>query len=315
MPAALLFDDVCLGHLTGDGHPERPSRLEAVRAQFKKDGHWDSAARINTRAATDAEICLVHAPAYVATAIGEIETGVAVLSTGDTQVGGPSSLKAARHAAGGLLNAVDALMNGSHRTVFAAVRPPGHHATPTRGMGFCVFNSIAIAARYAQQKHGIEKVAIVDWDVHHGNGTQDAFYEDASVFFFSSHQAPLYPGTGSRDETGFGKGLGFTMNRPLPAGTGMKQIRAVFTDDLLPALDSFRPELLLVSAGFDSRLGDPLGQFTLIDEDFAELTTLLREVAARHAQGRLLSVLEGGYNLRGLGTAASAHFAALGTGP
>jgi acetoin utilization deacetylase AcuC-like enzyme len=312
MPAALLFDDTCLLHLTGDGHPERPSRLEAVRAQLKKDGHWDTAPRIASRAATDAELCLVHTPPYVATAIAEIETGVSMLSTGDTHVGGPDSLKAARHAAGGVLEAVDALFTGRHRTAFCAVRPPGHHATPTRGMGFCVFNNVALAARHAQKKHGLGKVAIVDWDVHHGNGTQDAFYEAPDIFFFSSHQSPWYPGSGHRDETGHGPGLGTTMNRPLPAGTGIKELRAVFTDDLLPALDAFKPELVLVSAGFDSRLGDPLGQFTLGDEDFAELTVLLREAAVRHADGRVLSVLEGGYNLRGLGTAASAHYAALG---
>lgn len=311
MSAALLFDDTCLLHQTGDGHPERPSRLEALRSQFKKDGRFDTAPKIEPRAATDDEICLVHTPPYVATAIAEIETGATTLSTGDTHVGGPDSLKAARRAAGGALNAVDSLIAGAHRTAFCAVRPPGHHATPSRGMGFCVFNSIAIAARYAQKKHGLAKVAIVDWDVHHGNGTQDAFYDDPSVFFFSSHQSPWYPGTGRASETGHAKGLGTTMNRPLPAGTGIREIRAVFTDDLLPALDSFKPELVLLSAGFDSRLGDPLGQFTLEDQDFAELTTLLREIAGRHAHGRLLSLLEGGYNLRGLASAASSHFAAL----
>lgn len=312
MPAALLFDDTCLLHRTGDGHPERPSRLESIRAQLKKDGVFDNAPRIEPRVATDAELCLVHTPPYVATAIAEIETGVTVLSTGDTHVGGPDSLQAARHAAGGVLNAVDALVAGTHRTAFCAVRPPGHHATPSRGMGFCVFNNIAIAARHAQRKHGLGKVAIVDWDVHHGNGTQDAFYEDPSVFFFSSHQSPWYPGSGRRDETGHATGLGTTMNRPLPAGTGIKELRPVFTDELLPALDAFKPELILISAGFDSRIGDPLGQFMLTDEDFTELTTLLRGLAARHADGRVLSVLEGGYNLRGLATAASAHFAALG---
>ncbi|MFN0128443.1 MAG: histone deacetylase [Verrucomicrobiales bacterium] len=312
MPAALLFDDTCLRHQTGEGHPERPSRLEAVRSQLKKDGHFEAAPRIETRAATNDEICLVHTPPYVATAIAEIETGVSMLSTGDTQVGGPDSLKAARHATGGALNAVDALIRGTHRTAFCAVRPPGHHATPGRGMGFCVFNSIAVAARYAQKNHGLGKVAIIDWDVHHGNGTQDVFYDDPSVFFFSTHQSPWYPGTGHRKETGHGKGLGATMNRPLPEGTGMKEIRAIFTDDLLPALDAFKPELMLISAGFDSRAGDPLGRFTLEDPDFAELTSLLCEIANRHAGGRVLSLLEGGYNLRGLASAASAHFAALG---
>lgn len=312
MPAALLFDETCLLHLTGEGHPERPSRLEAVRTHLKKDGVFDTVPRIEPRAATNEELCLVHTPPYVATAIAEIETGVSMLSTGDTHVGGPPSLKAARHAAGGVLNAVDALAAGTHRTVFCAVRPPGHHATPSRGMGFCVFNNIALAARHAQKNHGLGRVAIVDWDVHHGNGTQDVFYDDPSVFFFSSHQSPWYPGSGRRDETGYGKGLGTTMNRPLPAGTGIETLRRVFTDDLLPALDTFKPELILISAGFDSRLGDPLGQFTLTDEDFAELTTMLCGIAARHAGGRVLSVLEGGYNPRGLAAAVSAHLAALG---
>jgi len=315
MSAALLFDDACLLHLTGDGHPERPSRLEAVRTQLKKSGRFDTAPKITPRAATDEEICLVHTPPYVATAIAEIETGVAMLSTGDTHVGGPDSLTAARRAAGGLLNAVDALVAGTHSSVFCAVRPPGHHATPTRGMGFCIFNSIAIAARYAQKKHGLGKIAIIDWDVHHGNGTQDVFYEDASVFFFSSHQSPWYPGTGHRDESGQGAGRGTTMNRPLPAGTSIKELRPVFTDDLLPALDDFKPDLVCLSAGFDSRIDDPLGQFTLTDDDFAELTRLMRELADRHASGRLLSVLEGGYNLRGLATAASSHFNALAPAP
>ena len=311
MSAALLFDETGLLHLTGEGHPERPSRLDFIRNRLQKDGVFDAAPRIATRDATDEELCLAHTPAYVATAIAEITMGVTMLSTGDTVVSGPDSLKAARRAAGGALNAVDALVEGKHEAAFCAVRPPGHHATPSRGMGFCVFNNIAIAARYAQQKHGIGKIAIVDWDVHHGNGTQDAFYEDPSVFFFSSHQAPWYPGTGARGETGHGKGLGSTMNRPLPAGSGIKEIRVLFTDDLLPALDAFKPEMIFISAGFDSREGDPLGQFTLTDEDFAELTRLLREIAARNAEKRVLSLLEGGYNLRGLASAVSAHWKAL----
>jgi acetoin utilization deacetylase AcuC-like enzyme len=174
-----------------------------------------------------------------------------------------------------------------------------------------VFNNVAVAARYAQAKHKIGKVLIVDWDVHHGNGTQDAFYEDGSVLFFSTHQSPWYPGTGPADETGAGKGLGLTINCPLPAGTGRKDIFAAFTDKLLPAAAKFKPEMVFISAGFDSREGDPLGQFRLADADFADLTKIMLQVAKDHAGGRLVSVLEGGYNLEGLASAATAHVRAL----
>ena len=190
MSAALLLDETCLRHRPGDGHPERPSRVEAIRSQLQKDGVFETAPRVASRVATDDELRLVHTPDYVALAIREIEAGAPMLSTGDTNLGGPDTLLAARHAAGGVLNAVDAISTGKHQTAFCAVRPPGHHASPARGMGFCVFNNIALAARYAQKKHGLGKVAIVDWDVHHGNGTQDCFYADPSVFFFSTHQAP-----------------------------------------------------------------------------------------------------------------------------
>ena len=181
-------------------------------------------------------------------------------------------------------------------------------------MGFCLFNNLAIAARYAQRKHKIGKVLIADWDVHHGNGTQDIFYEDGSVLVFNTHQSPWYPGTGRADETGTGKGSGCILNCPFPAGSGRKEILGAFKDKLLPAANRFKPELVMISAGFDSRVGDPLGRFQLADEDFSDLTALMLEIAKQHAEGRLISVLEGGYNLSGLGSAAAAHVKTLSAG-
>jgi acetoin utilization deacetylase AcuC-like enzyme len=232
------------------------------------------------------------------------------LSTGDTDIDG-HSWDAAVRAAGGALNAVDAVAAGRARNAFCVVRPPGHHANASRGMGFCLLNNIALAARYAQRRHGMERVLIVDWDVHHGNGTQDIFYSDPSVFFFSTHQWPLYPGTGRADETGDGQGQGTTTNFPFPAGSGRKQILGAVENSLMAAADRFQPDLVLISAGFDSRIGDLLGQFTLTDRDFTDLTRRVMEIADRHAGGRVVSMLEGGYSLQGLASAAAAHVDAL----
>jgi acetoin utilization deacetylase AcuC-like enzyme len=308
---ALMADEKYREHLMGRDHPECPERFDAVMNALVRAGLMEKLLRVPSRDATEDELVLCHAPEYLRIARQDVQSGRPYLSTGDTDVT-PNSWDVALRAAGGVLNAVDAVCGGEANNAFCAVRPPGHHANTNRGMGFCLVNNIAIAARYAQRKHGVGRVMIVDWDVHHGNGTQDIFYADASVFFFSTHQWPLYPGTGRSDERGEGPGLGTTMNFPLPAGSGHREVMGAVENALAPAAEKFKPELLLISAGFDSRIGDLLGQFTLIDQDFADLTRAVMGIADRHAGGRVVSMLEGGYSLEGLGSATAAHVAALG---
>jgi len=240
----------------------------------------------------------------------DVACGIGCLSTGDTDVSA-GSLEAAFMAAGGVLSAVDAVMEGRVRSAFCLVRPPGHHATPERGMGFCIFNNVAIGARYAQARYGIERVLIIDWDVHHGNGTQEIFYGDPSVLYFSTHQWPMYPGTGRERETGSAGGRGSTLNCPLGSGSGRTEFVAAFRQRLLPAVRGFKPEFVFVSAGFDALAVDPLGGLALTADDFGDLTRLVVEVAGEHAAGRIVSSLEGGYNLDGLAAASGAHVAAL----
>ena len=262
-------------------------------------------AAVAPRSATEEELLLCHTHGYIAIARHDVLSGAHSLSTGDTDIN-RRSFDVALRATGTCLNAIDLVMEKKAENAFSIVRPPGHHASAARGMGFCLFNNIAVAARYAQRKHGVERVAIVDWDVHHGNGTQDIFFTDPSVFFFSTHQSPWYPGTGDTRETGEGAGKGGTLNCPFPAGAGRDQILGAF-QEFAKKMDEFRPDLLLISAGFDSRTGDPLGGFLLSDADFAELTTVMRAIADKHARRRLLSILEGGYNLDGLSKAVYAH--------
>jgi acetoin utilization deacetylase AcuC-like enzyme len=302
----LAADPVSKEHVTGPGHPEQPARFDAALGAL----HGLKLHSIPPRIATYDEVALCHSRQYIQLAEREISEGHHELSTGDTAVS-PRSLDAALRAAGGALNAIDAIFDKRVANAFCIARPPGHHANAARGMGFCIFDTIAIAARYAQRKYGIERVLIADWDVHHGNGTQDIFYTDGTVFVFNTHQSPWYPGTGARDETGEGSGAGMTLNCPFPAGSGRREILGAFQEQLLPAAAKVKPELVLISAGFDSRAGDPLGRFTLTDTDFRDLTGVARQIADQYCGGRLLSVLEGGYSLTGFAAGVRAHVEAL----
>jgi len=306
----LAADERVKQHEAGAGHPEQPARFTAVMNQIKTSGLIDRLVPLKIRAATDDELALAHTREYIDLVGREVAVGAGQLSTGDTSIN-THSADAARFAAGSVLSAVDAVFGNQVDNAFCAVRPPGHHAGAARGMGFCLFNTVAIAARYAQRQHGVARVLIVDWDVHHGNGTQDIFYSDGSVLFFSTHQSPWYPGTGASNETGDDGGEGKTINCPFPAGTGSTKIFGAFREVLLPAAEVFRPDLILLSAGFDSRVGDPLGQFLLTDNDFCHLTALMTDLASTYCGNRLVSILEGGYNLEGLALASDAHIRSL----
>ena len=306
---ALLSDASFERHDPGVGHPESPARNAAVRHALEP--FTKRAIRVAQRIASEDELALCHSREYIATAKRDIAARARELSTGDTQVS-RASWEVATEAVGGVLGAIDLVCGKQADTAFCAVRPPGHHATPTRGMGFCVFNNVAIGARYAQKKHGLARVLIVDWDVHHGNGTQEVFYRDGSVMFLSTHQHPWYPGSGLVGEKGEGKGEGRILNFPFPAGSGRAEVLGqAFEEHLVKAEEAFKPELVMISAGFDSREGDPLGHFRLSDVDFRDLTNLMRTIAGRHAGGRVVSVLEGGYSLAGLGAGVASHVGAL----
>lgn len=301
-----LYSDLFLEHDSGEGHRESPQRLTAVRDRVKQAEWYSTLLDIPSVEVDLDTLSLVHTPAYIELVRTECESGVTRLSTGDTNISS-ESYAVALAGVGGVVSAVDRVMGGEAKNAFCALRPPGHHASAERGMGFCLFNNVAVAARYAQERYGVERVLIADWDVHHGNGTQDTFYRNDSVFFMSTHQSPLYPNTGAVEETGEGPGEGLTMNRPFAPGAGNAELIDAFRNDLLPAAREFRPDLVLISAGFDSRIDDPLGSFEVDDEGFRELTRIMLEIADIGGDGRLVSVLEGGYNPPGLASAVAAH--------
>ncbi|MCX7590694.1 MAG: histone deacetylase [Kiritimatiellae bacterium] len=306
MLTGIVWDPIYLEHKPGYGHPERPERCQVVLEGIKKAVPPDRLMWLSPRKAGESEVLLCHSPTYLRVVEADVKDAVRCLSTGDTDVC-ERSLEVALMAVGGVLEAVDAVMTGRVHNAFCVVRPPGHHATPDRGMGFCIFNNVAIGARYVQRTYGIERVLIADWDVHHGNGTQEIFWQDGSVFFFSTHQWPCYPGTGRASETGAGRGKGTTLNCPFPPGAGKAELLGAIRDKLAPAMRAFQPQFVFISAGFDTLASDPIGGFALAPEDFADLTDAVLHIAQNYANGRVVSVLEGGYDLRGLERAAGQH--------
>jgi acetoin utilization deacetylase AcuC-like enzyme len=311
MKTALVHHPVYQQHDTGAGHPERPERYAVVMEALRADAQlWAQLLELQAPAAARGTVQAAHTPQHFKRIERAVSEGLGYLDA-DTVVS-LRSLDAALHAAGGACRAVDAIMTGEAENAFLPVRPPGHHATSERAMGFCLFNTVAVAARYAQSHYPeIERVAVVDWDVHHGNGTQGIFYDDPSVFFFSTHQYPWYPGTGARGETGQGRGRGYTLNVPVRAHTAAADQRRMF-DTALTEIDAqFKPDLIIISAGFDAHTRDPLGQLLLTDEDFIQMTRTVKEWAARTCAGRIISCLEGGYNLQTLGATVRAHVRTL----
>lgn len=306
----LIYDPRYLDHDMGAGHPESPNRLRAIMQRLEQSGITARLTRIEPRKAENEWLTLVHQPGYVALLNQQAPTKGRISLDADTSMS-PGSLAAAYLAAGGALAGVDAIMAGQVQHTFCAVRPPGHHAEADRAMGFCLFNNVAIAARYVQKRYGLPRVLIVDWDVHHGNGTQHSFDADPSVLFFSTHQYPHYPGTGRATERGSGTAEGSTINVPMEAGEGDEEYRAVFQKVLVPAADDFKPDFVIISAGFDAHRDDPLASMGLTEEGYADLTAIVAGVAKRHCQGRLLSSLEGGYNLTALAASVERHIQAL----
>ncbi|NWK56762.1 histone deacetylase [Verrucomicrobiaceae bacterium N1E253] len=308
----ILYDTRYTEHDTGDLHPENAERYVAVMHSLKglRQENRDRLSRLGWIPAEIGDVLLCHEAWYHDVVRMDVDQFAEVLRTGDTAIC-PESYDVAMAAVGASLSAVDAVCEGGLANAFAAVRPPGHHASQGKGMGFCIFNNVAIAARHAQKRHGMKRVAILDWDVHHGNGTQDIFYDDASVLFVSSHEEDLFPHTGSPEETGGGEGVGLTANFPVASGVGGDVLLPLWRDKIGPLVLDFNPDLIVISAGFDARVDDPVGMLALTDQDFAELTGMVCAWADACCDGRVVSILEGGYDPQGLASAVNAHVGAL----
>ncbi len=301
-----LSHPACLDHQTPMGHPERPDRLRAIEQALEAE-KFQTLAREQAPLASVDIVALCHPMDYV-DAIRNASPDEGILHLDADTAMSPGSYEAALRAAGGGMRAVDEVMSGGAANAFVAVRPPGHHAESARPMGFCLFNSAAIAARYAQKKHGAERAAIVDFDVHHGNGSQDIFWDDPTVMYCSTHEMPLYPGTGSTTERGEHDNI---VNAPLRAGDGGAAFREAFERVILPRLSAFKPDLIVISAGFDAHTRDPLANLNLVEADYTWVTQKLMALANSTAKGRIVSMLEGGYDLQGLARSVDAHVTAL----
>ncbi|MEW6509527.1 MAG: histone deacetylase [Bacteroidota bacterium] len=302
---AIVSSDRFLEHKTPRGHPEQGERLAHLLRHLRKSGLWDSLTHIAPEPASVEDLLRVHAAGLVERVRSVCGQGGGQLDEGDT-FASRESYDVALLAAGAVCGGIDAVIGHKADAVFCAVRPPGHHAERDRSMGFCLFNNAAVGARYAQAKHGIERVAILDWDVHHGNGTQHIFEEDPSVLYVSLHQYPYYPGTGAREERGIGAGEGYTMNFPMAAGTGEDAYLAAFHDEIVPALQRFAPGLLIISAGFDAHRDDPLADIRLTEQSYGKFTRLIKDLAPT------VSVMEGGYNLEATARSVEEHIRAFG---
>jgi acetoin utilization deacetylase AcuC-like enzyme len=294
-----------LKHDPGAWHPERPERLTAIVNGIKDSSFWEKLVHLDPLPATTDQVEYIHNEDYVE-ALREFCArggGLMDLDTGVSR----DSFDVALLAVGGVIRAIDAVMCGEVHNGFCAVRPPGHHALPERGKGFCIFNNVAIGARYLQKEYNLGKILIVDWDIHHGDGTHYFFYDDPSIFYFSIHEYPFYPGTGRAYETGSGKGVGYTLNMPVPFGTGVEEYMNAFQQKLKPAALDFKPDFVLISAGFDAHKDDPLSGIDLTSSDYGRFTDIVREIAAETCGSRIVSSLEGGYNLRALSESVLEH--------
>jgi len=305
---AVIYSEEHVKHSPPFSHPERPERVSSVYNFLKDKNFFSNVDLINPVGATKEDILRVHTYDHYEFVNQSIIKGKNLLD-GDTYIV-KDSLTAALLSAGGVIKAVDLVLGNSYKSVFSLMRPPGHHAESKKPMGFCIFNNISIAARYVQDKYNLERIAIIDWDVHHGNGTQEIFYNSSKVFFISLHQYPFYPGTGSENESGNGEGEGFTLNFPLPAGTSGESYFRIFKENIIKALINYNSQLLFISAGFDAHKYDPLANMKLTEDDFADMTKVIKDFADKK-NIKIISVLEGGYNLDALSASVYSHLSVL----